>query len=206
MNNEEFISLASIKSNKINHKFVDEHDDINELNDLNENSIHVFQVQGIENTAYGLIMKVGMMKQIHDVLIKEFDISSQFKCYMISRIYDTESLKRLNATGRIQMIKVNICHNNDTITPIASLCYNFNTFSHLENKDNIINYTSDNVNKKNLYGFYSITLHFKEKENENHKYVNIQDQQTFPGKTQMLIDLTKWLLDDKVKNILNKLI
>ena len=205
MDTEEFVSLKSIKSNKIDHEFTDEYNDLNNLNDLNKDDMHVFQVQGIENTSNGLIMKVGIMKQIHDILIKEFNIPPNFKCYMISRIYDMQTLKQTNDTGIIQMIKVNICHNNGTtLIPIASLCYNFNTTSHLQNKENIMNYISNNINKRELQGFYSITLHFKE--NGNSKYVNIQNQDTFSDKTQILIDLTKWLLDEKVKTILNKLI
>ena len=186
MSNEKFINIGSIKSNKLDHDFVDDH---NNLNDLYDNSIQIFQMQGKKNTSCGSIIKVGLMKEVSDILIKEFNIP-KFKCYLISKIYNMETLKQLNDTGRIQMLKMNISKDDKTI---ASLCYNFNTSSH------VMDYIS-----KELCGFYSITLHFKE--NEKHKFVNMGTHEIFPGNEEMMIELTKCLLDDKTQSILNKLI
>lgn len=201
MSDEKFVSVGSIKSNKMDHSFMDENDNLNDnLNDLYEDGIQIFQMQGKKNTSCGIIKAVGIMKELNDILIKEFNIPTfigsseeHYKCFMISKIYDMKTLEQLNDTGIIQMIKINICFDDK---PIASLCYNFNTSSHLL-------YSLDYISKE-LHGFYSITLHFKE--NNNPKYINLDIQKTFPGNDQIMIDLTKWLLDDKTQSILNKLI
>ena len=204
MADENFISLKSIKSNKINYEFSN---GINEMQSLCEISFPIYQIQGIQDSACGLIMNVGIMEELHDVLIKEFDIHPMFKCYMISKIYNDIILKQLYDIGRIPMIKINICSNDKLKTaPIASLCYNFNPIlpSQTEDKNELFANISNSIIKKELNGFYSITLHFDEK--GSNKYVEIQNQKTFSGKNQMMIDLTKWLLDEKITNILKKLI
>ena len=198
MDEGEFISVSKLKSNKIDDDFIDADDAIDELN---ENSREVYQVQGSDNSTMATIMKVGLMKDLHDILIKEFDISPKFKCYMISRMFDVTKLEYVSEHCTFQMVKVNIFHNDGHI---ASLSYNFKTFAHVQNKSSIMNYVSDNKQIKELYGFFSITLHFKE--NNQNKYITLENNKTFPGKTEMLVKLTKWLLDPQVQESLNKLI
>lgn len=197
---DEYISIFKIKSNILDDDFVDADDAMDELN---ENSKEVYQVQGYDDNATAVIMKVGLMKDLHDILIKEFDILSKFKCYMISRMFNAAKLEHVSEHCTFQMVKVNIFHNNNN-EHIASLSYNFKTFAHAQNKTSIMNYVSDKQQTKELYGFFSITLHFKE--NNQNKYITLENNKTFPGKTEMLIKLTKWLLDPKVQESLNKLI
>ena len=193
---EEFITLSEINnSNKLNEHYMDEIDQLNKLDD----GIAVYQVQGILNTSTALVMKVGIIEELNDVLIKDFEIVSRFKCFMVSRIYDQQLLKKTNEHHKLNMIKVTICQNSNPPVPIAALCYNFN---HIQ-KNSIINYLSNKTHKIELNGFYNITLHYKE--NNKHKYIELNKLETYQGEQQMMILLTKSLLDPKVLDILNNI-
>ena len=192
MSDDEFVKLNTIKSNNVNLGF-------------DENSIDIYQIQGIENTSNGLIMKVGLMKNVSDVLIKEFTLFAKFTCRIISKLYDLKTLENFNDTETIPMIIIYI-YNNVNMKNIATLCYNFNTSVHKQNKNNIINYISNELIIKHLIGYYSITLHFTDNDSINNKYVNLLNESIFPRKEQILINLTKYLLDDQVQSILNELI
>lgn len=193
---EEFITLSEIKNNnKLNEHYMDEMDQLNKL----DNGIPVYQVQGILNSSKGFVIKVGIIEELNDVLIKDFEIVARFKCFMVSRIYDKPLLEKTNEHRKLNMIKVTICQNSNPPVPIAALCYNFN---HTQN-DSIIGYLSDNTQKIELNGFYNITLHYKE--NNKHKYIELHKFETYQGEQQMMISLTKSLLDPKVLDILNNI-
>lgn len=193
---EEFITLSQIKNNnKLNEHYIDEMDQLNKLDD----GIPVYQVQGILNSSKGFVIKVGIIEKLNDVLIKDFEIVSRFKCFMVSRIYDEPLLEKTNEHHKLNMVKVTICQNSNPPVPIAALCYNFN---HTQN-DSIINYLSDNTQKIELNGFYNITLHYKE--NNKYKYIELNNFETYQGEEQMMILLTKSLLDPKVLDILNNI-
>jgi|688.fasta_scaffold179882_2 hypothetical protein len=202
---EEFVSLTSLKSNHLDDEYTDIFDNDNNLDELNNTCTEIYQIQGIQNNKKGVIMKVGLMKELNDVLIKKFDIPKNFRCFLISKIYDSKKLNEISKTCRIQMIKMNICYyNNKKYNHIATLAYNFNTFVHIKNNQDIINFTSSKDNIKQLSGFYSVTLHFNE--NGNNKFINIENQTIFPGNTEIMVLLTKYLLDKRVQDILYKLI
>ena len=217
---EEFVTLSEIKtnSNKLNEHFMDEIDQLNKIDE----GIPVYQVQGILNNSKALVMKVGIIEELNDVLIKDFEIVSRFKCFMVSRIYDQQLLEKTNGHYKLNMIKVTICQNSNPPIPIAALCYNFN---HSQN-DSIINYLSTQIQRIEVNGFYNITLHYKEnnnkknnnkennnkknnnkennnKENNNNKYIELSKFEIYQGEQQMMISLTKSLLDPKVLEILN---
>ncbi len=193
---EEFITLSEIKnSNKLDENFIDEIDQLNKLND----GIPVYQVQGILNSPNALVMKVGIIEELNDVLIKDFEIVSRFKCFMVSRIYNQQLLEKTNEHCKLNMIKVTICQNSTPPIPIAALCYNFN---HMK-KNSVINYVSDQKQRIEIDGFYNITLHYKE--NNNNKYIELRKLETYQGEQQMMILLTKCLLDPKILKILNNI-
>jgi len=191
---DEFITLSEIKnSNKLDENFIDEVDQLNKLNE----GIPVYQVQGILNSSNALVMKVGIIEEVNDVLIKDFEIVSRFKCFMVSRIYDQQLLEKTNERCKLNMIKVTICQNSNPPIPIAALCYNFN---HKYN-DSIINYLSDQTQRIEINGFYNITLHYKE--NSKNKYIELRKFETYQGEQQMMVLLTKCMLDPKVLKMLN---
>lgn len=182
MSTEEFISVTKIKSSNINQS----------THDKNDNPI--FQVQGNTKDAY--VMNIGVMKQLHDILIKKISIPT-FKCFILSRIYDMETLINANKYGIIQMIKIIICKNTDDNSPVGFLCYNFHT------DINIIDNISTNTTKKPIKGTFSITLHFTE--NNSNRHINLQEYDTFCGNNNIIIDMTEWLLSDEVHKILNNI-
>jgi hypothetical protein len=80
----------------------------NTVSDNNEtNHITVYQVQGIADTNTGLIIKAGILENPHDILIREFEILSKFKCFMVSRLYHQNEL---NENKEI-VVDLN-CHTN----------------------------------------------------------------------------------------------
>lgn len=173
----EYISVHQIQNNKIKSE--------------PEGLITVFQIQGKENTNKGLIMKAGYLENPHDILIREFELLRKFKCFMISRLYDQEELKK--AKPRYQMIKIIICKKNDKMNnPIAYLCYNFHTDQYC---------ISTHDNKIELTGKYTITFHFME---DTYKYIQLYENDTYMGSGHMMNTLTEYLFNENVLQHINK--
>lgn len=197
---EEFINITDINHNRVDEEFPHE----NDLENVNELGEAIYQVQSNKDCSLAIIIKAGVMKEFHDILIKEFDIL-KFKCYLVSKLYTVEQLKELDQTCRFVMIKIMICSEKNT--PVACLSYNFNTVIHRQNKKSIIDYLCDKNNKIELPGFFSITLHFTEKGNA--KYINVEHFKTFHGQNEMIDEminkLADCLLDDKIIKILDEL-
>lgn len=197
----DFITVDQLNLNNIDADYNSD-DDENNIDKKEEKFVYQFQAD--KDSKYAKIMKVGILNEIHDILIKEFDLSNKLKCYMTSIIYNFETLQNLEEACRFQLIKIIICNRGEkNIIPVAKLCYNFHTFEHVKNKNSIINYISDENKKMDLCGYFSITLHFQE--NNIPKVINVQLFKTFHGKNEMLNSLIKCLSDDNIKNILNKL-
>lgn len=188
---EDFVSLGSLKVNHVDETYNDA-----ELGDC----IDIYQFQPKMNSQYATIINIGEMHSAHDVLIKEFDINN-FGCYMISKLYDIDNLKLMEESCRFHLIQLLICHKNN---PIACIYYNFNTFDHIKNKKSIIDFISNQDKQIDLYGFYSITFHFKE--NNVDKYTTIKIEKLFPGNTQMMMDMTHCVTENEIQNILKKII
>lgn len=193
--NEEYISVTSLNTNCKNENYIDEID----INNLEDNGICVYQIQSKINDKSAIIMKAGIMKEPHDVLIKELDIL-QFKYFIISKLYTLEQLEELSDIDRFTMIKIVICNEDK---PIAQLFYNFNTIIHKQNNKLITEYLSEDKKIIDLHGSFSVTLHYNE--NDNPKYVELENLKTYCGQNEMMITLSKWLIDDKVKEILSKI-
>ena len=175
-----------------------------EYNSDSEHSkeIIIYQLQPHSLDSTATIMKVGIMKNISDILIKNFNILNKYKCYMISKIYSQEQLEIIRYDGKFQLIKIIICFNQNDFVPIAHLCFNFDT-NQLQNDNKLADYLSDENKKININGTYSITLHFQE--NGNNKFIMLEQDTHFCGQTEMMVKLTEWLFDDKIQNIINNL-
>lgn len=198
----EYINLASLRSlnipaiNVSNDKYIDEEE---QLNDVQKNGVTVYQVQGIQNKNYGKVVHVGFMEKLNDVLIRDFELFTQFKCYMMSRLYDINLLKKTDEHKKLNLIRINICRNSTTPVLIASLCLNFN---HNKN-DSIINYISDTTNKFELDGFYNITLHYRENSNSHIKYIELERLDTFCDENKMMSYMIKKLIDPNILELLS---
>jgi len=194
---DEFVSIETLNHNHINEKYLDE----SNQEELEDGSIYIYQLQAKKNNTNAIIIKAGIIKEPHDVLIKEFDID-KFRCFMVSKLYTLGQLQQSDEYCRFNMIRIIIYNKNQNTTPFAQLCYNFNTFVHKQNNKSIIEYLSEPTKKIELYGFFSVTLHYNE--NSNPKYINLENIKKYCGQNEMMITLTKWLLDKQVKEILNK--
>jgi hypothetical protein len=170
MATEEFISVTKIKSEYASP----------------QNGEKVYQVQGNEFGA--AIMNVGVMVKPHDVLISEFDMLD-YKCYIVSKIYDVDALKIANDHNNFVLIKIIICKTSDV--PLITLCYNFKTII------NILNCISEKDDKKQIFGTFSITLHYQD------KYAILQECDKFHD--NMIAELTEYLLDEQVLDLLDEL-
>lgn len=169
MSNEEFISVTQIKSTNI------------------QQTNKIYQIQGIQNNGY--IMNVGHMKDPHDILIKEFDIPN-FKCFMVSKIYEIVTLTESDVNNLFQMIKIIICKDYDKNAKVGMLCYNFKP------KESVLDKISDQKNKILIDGIFSVTLHFAD------KYIVLKQYDVFPGNEHMMMHLTESLLSDDVQNLI----
>ena len=197
---EEFISFNDINSHKINSDFISDQ----EVNNLEGNEKFVYQIQAVENSNYAKIMKVLLLKELHDILIKEFDLSLKFKCFMISIIYDEDLLNQYEDSCKFHLVRINICYNDGVkLSPIGWICYNFHTFDHKKEKKNIKAYLSSYDNIIELKGYFSITFHFKE--NDIAKFITMETFKEYCGQINMMNNLIKYLSGEKIQNILNKL-
>lgn len=186
---DEFIDIKNIDSVKI------DDDVINSELDL-ESCQKIYQCQSDIGDNQIIIKYVGVMREPHDVLIRQIILPDDDKhtYYMISKLYTMEQLQRVLPINRIEMITINICNKNgSTINPIAYLSFNFIFNENIKN--NLIDNTSETNINNAFTGHFSIYLHF------NNKYVELQKLDQFCGNLKMMTKLTKWLMSDFVKNI-----
>ena len=177
---EEYRSVHEINSNRT---------------DTNETKyVNVYQVQGIENTNTGLIIKAGVLENRHDTLIREFEILKKFKCFMVSRLYKEDELVKEHE--RYQMIKIIICKKDcDMNNPLAYLCFNFHPSEH---------HLSTHENRIKLNGFFSITFHFME--TNIAKYIQLYKNEEYIGNNKMMTKLIEHLYHQNVLKVIDKLI
>jgi hypothetical protein len=168
-----FINITQIKHNEIN------------------TGKPVYQVQPKKNSI--IIMYVGNMSKIYDINISTFDTPNNFKCHMVNKIYDTESLnQQLFATeSQIQLITILICINENNY-PSAYLSFNFHPTKlekeYLSTKDNIIH----------INGNYSISLHFN-----NKKVIILDIINDFIDIDTIITNLCEVLIDEEVIDLIN---
>lgn len=192
---DEFVSINDFKHTHIDEQYMDNLND----EEFENNGITIYQLQSNKNNTHAIIMKAGIMKKPHDVLINEFVIG-ELKCFIVSKLYTIEQLKELDEFCRFAMVKIIACDNKSS-KPILQLCYNFNTQIHKQNDKSIIDYLSDSNNKndkKELNGFFSVTMHYFE--SDNPKYINLENKKRYCGRNEMIDTLVKWLITDQVKN------
>ncbi len=181
---DEYISVHEIESNK--------------QNSINQ-GVPVYQIQGLDHSDKGYIMKVGNLETLHDVLINEFKLLNKFKCYIVSRLFAEWEIHSImkNPDKVYQMIKIIICKDSDEMNnPLSYLCFNFRV-------KNVLNeYISTDKNKIELTGEFTITFHFKE--DNNNKYMLLKSYDTFIGKDSMLNKTIKCLFEENVLKVLDK--
>lgn len=191
---DEYMDISDINFNKKDENF-------DKAEDLKKEGFPVYQIQSKSNNSIGYIMNVGLFTKVSDVIINKFNISTQIACIMMSCIHDKNNLKSRSNFCEFEMIKILINHNNGIkISPIASMFLNFNTFDHKVKKKSIMEYVSTKDNKKKLEGFFTITLHFKDKK------VILEKYKTYLGIKKLIDEMIRNLADNKVKNIINELI
>lgn len=167
----EYISVTKIKSTN------------------NQDNNKVYQVQG--NCDGNLIMHVGNMKQPHDILIKEFLIPN-YKCFMVSRIYDIIALTTADKHKIFQMIKIIVTDTSEHSHPAFSLCYNFQPHT------NILDKISTSKSKIPVNGIFSITLHFAD------KYIVLRQYDTYSDNDTMMSNLIELLISDEVQDFIKQ--
>lgn len=193
-----YIPITEIHGNKINSEL---HDIDDQLKIFEDDCIKIYQLQSQKDSDQSSIIPVGIMAEVSDVLITHFDLFDKYKCYFVSKIYDVQGLKIVENIAMFHFVSVIIQDNNSSV--IAKLCYNFHTDVHLQNNKSITDYISKTDNLINLNGHFSTTFHFKEDEKD--KYIQLDTTDTFCGHDQILEELTEWLLEKNVQEILNKL-
>src|SRR5579885_2387926 len=130
-----YISFEDLETTKIN---------LNFFNEEGTSEENIYQIQSLKNKKKSCIMFVGFMKKTNDILIKEFDLQTKFKCYMISKIYSKDTLKEIEKNCKFPMIKIIISSNNQTnLIPISFLSFNFHTYDHFIKKLSIIEFLSN---------------------------------------------------------------
>ena len=170
---EKFIKVTDLNINK---------KQCDNLDELYEDCIDIYQIQAIPDKPFISIIKVGVMVEMNDILIKKFKIYDQYTCFIVSKLYSLEQIKELQNHKIFQMIRINVCNENNKV--ICHLAFNFcpNTITSSFN---------------DLEGHFSITLHY------DNKYTTLEELQTYCGNENMMIKLTEWLLSDKVQSVLS---
>lgn len=189
---EKYIDVSSIKCNKVNSSI--DTDNI-QFGDS------IYQIQGQTNGSQIVIRKVGSMNKLYDVLIKEFSLSQHYKYYMVSKIYDINTISNIIKNNQMPMIIINICKinkNTNIENNIGHLSFNFHSTDEL-NLDNQKSKLIDN-NEILLNGYFTITFHFST------KYMLLQKYDKFCGNTKMMSKLVKWLFSEIVNDNLDKIV
>ena len=189
---EDYIPINQFSNINHNNKINQNYGDIEEhLNDMYEKGRPIFQIQSMKDSNSCTIKQIGIMEKCNDILIKNIELFDKYNCFIVSCVYDNETIVEKNL-NTLQFIKIIICNKINHHEPIAKLCYNFH-----KSEDNL-NHIDDKIN-----GYFSITLHFQE--SNQAKIINIKNYKKFCGHDRIIEKLLKKLLDHNVLNIINKL-
>lgn len=157
--------------------------------------VDIFQPQGIINSNKIKTMIVGIMKNPNDVLISDFELPPNFVCYIVSKLYDLEGLILAgNINKMIPMIKIIICGKQNKNVPIVFLCYNFIPDSNIGN--NI-----GNIKEKEINGKFNISFHYVD---DGMKYIILETYEKYVDEDKIFVELTEWIVEDIVQNVLKK--
>lgn len=175
-----YINIKSLNSQQTNNIYDESTED--QLKNLYENCIEVYQVQAIKDTSYANILKVGVMVEVNDVLIKELPLLDKYKLYLISKLYDYDRLKNLYQAQMIPMIQGNITYEDK---PYGSVFFNF-----CPSESDI------STEMKKIHGKFTITFHFQE--DEQNKYVELNTSETFCGNHNMMNKIVEYTLKELI--------
>jgi hypothetical protein len=193
---DEFINLEDIIPTVT---FKDENFDKDaELDDTGESC---YQIQSNDNTNTSIILEVGKFTEIPSILINKFDMSPKIRCIISSCFYDTNSLVSVESLCKFSMLKLLVNYNNgQTLNPLGCLLLNFNTFDHKVKKKSIVHYLSNKSSKIDLEGFWTVSFHFEE------KMIMFEKYKEYLGNNMMIEQLMKYLFDDRVQSIIDRLV
>lgn len=205
MNN--FISFSDIKPILINENLFNSNGNNEQLlshtKEKHQIEFPIYQIQSSNDKTKAVFMHIGFMYKLCDVFIKQFDIYNKYKCFIVSKIYNQINIQLMEKNNKFPIIVIIISLDSTKLNPLAWLCFNFNINDIVKNNIKLIECLSKKDSHIDINGFYSISLHFLK--HNSMKFVNLETFEEFPNIDNIMILLTKWLLDDYVLDILNKL-
>jgi len=195
---KEYINLADICAEKIEDNF------IKDFEDLEKNCTPIYQVQATKGNSNSYIMKCGIHSKVTDIIINKFDLTKTVKCSIISKLYSENMLKSLSESCYFPMLKVQFMYSkNEKLVPIAKMLFNFHTFEHHKNRNNIIKYLSDSQKKIKLDGMFSITFHY------GGKKMVLKNYKTYIGQmnklNEMIVFMNRCDIVDILEDIVKKI-
>jgi len=175
-----YINIKSLNSQHSDGIYDDLTDD--QLKELYEQCIEIYQIQATKDSSNINIIKVGVMIEMHDILIKELDLLNNYKLFLVSKLYDFDKIKELYAAQTIPMVQGNITYEDK---PYGSVFFNF-----CPNNQTMPN------ELKNIQGHFTITFHFKD--DDQHKYVEMANYDNFCGNTNMMNKIVEYTLKELI--------
>lgn len=190
MSDQEYINLSDLKVN-----YIDDHHDEENLGQP------AYQIQPQPNTDKAIIIEVGKLAEQTDILINQFNISSNEKCIITSSIYHLNDLKELESDCKFPLIKIYVNYNNQKkLIPIGCMILFFHTYVHIKEKKGIDEYLSTKDNKKLLSGFYSISFHF------DNKKIIMENTKEISTIMVMIDKMIEYLASQKIRDVIQDLI
>lgn len=175
-----YINIKTLNSQQTDGVYDTMSDD--QLKELYEQCVEIYQVQATRDSSNINIIKVGVMVELHDVLIKEIDLLKNYKLYLVSKLYDFDKLKELYSVKMIPMVQGNITYEDK---PYGSVFFNF--CPDIQPIPNDLN---------NIKGHFTITFHFKD--DDQHKYAELVKYDTFCGNANMMDKIVEYTLKELI--------
>lgn len=175
-----YINIKSLNSQQSDGNYDDMTED--QLKELYEQCIEIYQVQATKDSSNVNIIKVGVMVELHDILIKEIELLQNYKLYLVSKLYDFDKIKELYAAQMIPMVQGNVTYENK---PYGSIFFNF--CPHTQTIPDEL---------KNIQGHFTITFHFKD--DDQNKYVEMSRIDTFCGNQNMMNKIVEYTLKELI--------
>ena len=197
MDSEEYIKIKDLdveyKSDK---EFGLDYDEL-----LEKEGDSVYQFQPIKDSNRCTIMKVGKFVKIPSILCNEFDLNKKIRCLITSSLYSIIKLEENEKQCRFNMkrIIINDKSMNGKLSQIGCIMLNFNTFVHIQNKNNgtVLYYLSTKYHLNELDGFFSISFHYED------KVINLEIIKKYLGDIEMLEKMIYYLSSPNVYKIIN---
>jgi hypothetical protein len=172
---------------------------------LNTYGDKVYQIQGIHDSPCAFLMEIGVSVENTHLLIKEYDLNNYYKCQLLSYVYRESDLINLQKNSKIPMIRLRICHKikqNKTHSiagnEAMSIIFSFNTFEHLQNNKQLLEYGSNKNCKIPIRGFFQIGFSIGK------TYQVYENMKNYVGHNEMIKKLGEVVVQTQVKKILFK--